>query len=74
MAEGDEDEGNMKVTVKECLKGMIIVGIATFIGRMLLGPPGLVVGGVVGGLAAYGMSCDFKSAPQILRKPPKDKK
>ena len=39
------DESGLKVTVNESIKGGVIAGSACTIGGILLGPPGLAVGG-----------------------------
>ncbi|XP_014772542.1 protein C19orf12 homolog [Octopus bimaculoides] len=68
------EEENIKVTVSESAKGGLITGISTAIGGVLLGPPGLALGGTAGGLVAYGVSGNFKSASEILHELPEDKK
>ena len=47
------DEENIQVSVKESLKGSLIAGGCCFVGGVLLGPPGLAIGGMVGGCAAW---------------------
>lgn len=47
------DESGLKVTVKESVKGGVIAGAACTIGGVLLGPPGLAIGGAIGGCLAY---------------------
>ena len=47
------DEENIQVTVKESLKGSLIAGSCCLVGGVLLGPPGLAIGGAVGGCTAW---------------------
>ena len=39
------DESGLKVTVQESVKGGVVAGTACTIGGVLLGPPGLAIGG-----------------------------
>ena len=41
------DESGLKVTVNESIKGGVIAGSACTIGGILLGPPGLAIGGKI---------------------------
>ena len=41
------DESGLKVTVQESVKGGVVAGTACTIGGVLLGPPGLAIGGTV---------------------------
>ena len=41
------DESGLKVTVNESIKGGVIAGSACTIGGILLGPPGLAIGGEI---------------------------
>ena len=41
------DESGLKVTVQESVKGGVVAGTACTIGGVLLGPPGLAIGGKV---------------------------
>lgn len=50
------DNHNVRVTLKQSGKGAIICGVCCFIGGVIAGPPGLAVGGTVGGITAYRMS------------------
>lgn len=47
------DESGLKVTVQESVKGGVLAGTACTIGGVLLGPPGLAIGGAIGGCLAY---------------------
>lgn len=47
------EEENMKITIKHSAKGAVIGGAALFVGGMLLGPIGFLVGGTAGGAIAY---------------------
>jgi len=58
---------HVRVTVTSSFKSVCIVAITTGIGELLLGEAGLVVGGIVGGGAAYLMTKDkFKSIPEVI--------
>lgn len=46
------DEENLKVSVKESLKGGVITGCTTVVGGLLGGPVGMAIGGATGGAAA----------------------
>lgn len=60
------DEEELKATVKGSLKGGLLAGITTTLGGLVFGPPGLMVGGIVGGALAYNTSEDFKPVSQII--------
>ena len=61
------DEENLQVAVKESAKGGLIAGGACAIGGLLLGPPGLALGGAVGGcVAAYMSSNKFKPVSSVI--------
>lgn len=47
------DNNNMRVTLKQSMKGAAICGAICFFGGMVGGPVGLAVGGAVGGVTAY---------------------
>ncbi|XP_074645197.1 protein C19orf12-like [Tubulanus polymorphus] len=69
------DEANLRVNVKESVKGGLIAGLSTAIGGVLLGPPGLAIGGAFGGCtAAYMANGKFKPLSQILWEMEPDKK
>ena len=57
---------DLKVTVTEVLKGTAVTAAATLCGGLILGPPGLAVGGMIGGTVAYAMSKPYKPVGQIL--------
>ncbi|KAK0179920.1 hypothetical protein PV327_005618 [Microctonus hyperodae] len=58
---------SMRVTVSSSMKSGILVGSATALGALLLGPRGAAVAGVLGSLAtSYMMDGTFKSVPQII--------
>ncbi|XP_025195007.1 protein C19orf12 homolog [Melanaphis sacchari] len=59
-------EENLKITVKESVKGGLITGIAALVGGLLGGKSGLIAGGVMGTVAACSMTNDFKSFLQII--------
>ncbi|XP_052865005.1 protein C19orf12 homolog isoform X5 [Anopheles cruzii] len=61
------DKQSMRVTLKGSTKGAIVAGSGTFLGGMLAGPIGLLIGGTLGGLAAYAMSNDFKPVSHIIK-------
>ncbi|XP_047191081.1 uncharacterized protein LOC118284694 isoform X4 [Scophthalmus maximus] len=57
----------IKNTLKCAAKGGSAVGTMATVGGLLLGPPGLLVGGVVGSFAAYWWTKgDFKPVHQII--------
>ena len=61
------DEENIAVTVKATLKGSLICGGACAIGGLVLGPPGMAIGGAVGGGVAYCLARDsFKPLSHII--------
>ena len=47
------DNREIKVTVKSSMNGAAIAGGTTFLGGILFGPVGFVVGATVGGTLAY---------------------
>ncbi|XP_035680434.1 protein C19orf12 homolog [Branchiostoma floridae] len=60
-------EENLRVAVKESLKGGLLTGMVAAAGGLLGGPPGLAVGGAVGGaLAAWSSAGRFKSVATII--------
>uniref|UniRef100_A0A3P8N8L9 Uncharacterized protein n=1 Tax=Astatotilapia calliptera TaxID=8154 RepID=A0A3P8N8L9_ASTCA len=56
----------IKVAVKNSTKGAMVAGGSAFVGGLLGGPPGIAVGGVIGGLSSWLTSKKFKSVPEIL--------
>ncbi|XP_045675147.1 protein C19orf12 homolog isoform X2 [Phyllostomus hastatus] len=67
-------EKKMRVTIKHSLRGGVVAGVTTAIGGLLLGPPGLALGGALGGLLAWATSEEFQPVPQILMELPLAKK
>ncbi|KAJ7360487.1 hypothetical protein OS493_015588 [Desmophyllum pertusum] len=55
------DEDQLKVTVKSSGYGGLIAGITTTIGGLVAGPPGLLVGGALGGALAYSSAGNFQA-------------
>lgn len=68
------EEAEIYVTAKESVKGALIAGATTFVGGLLMGPPGLAVGGTVGGLLAYSNSGNFRPVSKVLMELPEKKK
>lgn len=66
----------IKVAVKNSTKGALVAGGTAMLGALLMGPLGIAVGGVVGGLLGFWMtSGQFRPLPQILKKlPPTERK
>ncbi|CAL9701275.1 unnamed protein product [Knipowitschia caucasica] len=61
----------IKVAVKNSTKGALMAGGSAFVGGLLAGPPGIAVGGAVGGLLGSWMtSGQFRPLPQILMELP----
>ncbi|XP_072013868.1 uncharacterized protein [Amphiura filiformis] len=60
------EEENLRVTVKETLKGGAMAGAGAVIGGMCGGPVGLAVGGAVGGACAAYMSRKIQICAEIL--------
>ncbi|KAL4108007.1 hypothetical protein QTP88_018270 [Uroleucon formosanum] len=66
-------EENIKICVKESVKGGLIAGIATLVGGLLGGKSGLIAGGAIGTVVACTMTKDFKSLLQIINEMDYDK-
>ncbi|KAJ0001920.1 hypothetical protein NQD34_001716 [Periophthalmus magnuspinnatus] len=61
----------IKVAVKNATKGALVAGGSAFVGALLAGPPGIAVGGAVGGLlGSWLTSGQFRPLPQILMELP----
>ncbi|NXK91571.1 CS012 protein, partial [Formicarius rufipectus] len=69
-------EESMKAAIKYSCLGALLAGASAFAGALLGGPPGIAIGGTVGGLLGAWMSSGkFKPVPQILSElPPAEKK
>ena len=61
------DEDELKVTVKSAAYGGVVAGITTTVGGLLAGPPGLMIGGAVGGLLAYNTTGNFKPVSAVIK-------
>ncbi|NXK47444.1 CS012 protein, partial [Chauna torquata] len=60
-------EKGMKAAVKHSGRGALLAGATAFIGGLVGGPPGIAVGGALGGLfGAWMTSGQFRPVPQIL--------
>ena len=55
------DEDELKATVKSSGLGGVIAGITTTVGGLVAGPPGLLVGGAIGGALAYSSAGTFQT-------------
>jgi len=65
------DEDNMRVTVRGSAWGGVVTGLSAFLGGVALGPPGLLLGGTLGGGASYAMSQGkFQSAAAVIQSMP----
>ncbi|CAD6227524.1 GSCOCG00001207001-RA-CDS [Cotesia congregata] len=59
---------SMKVAVKSSLQSGIVVGTAAAVGGLLLGPRGIAIGSILGGLGtSFAMEGQFKPVPEILK-------
>ncbi|XP_058010779.1 protein C19orf12 homolog isoform X3 [Ahaetulla prasina] len=57
----------MKAAFKHSGRGALVAGVTAFLGGLMAGPPGIAVGGAVGGLlGAWMASGQFKPIPQII--------
>ena len=61
------DEDELKVTMKSSAYGGVVAGVATTVGGLVAGPPGLLIGGALGGLLAYGSAGNFKPVSQVIK-------
>ncbi|KAJ3594108.1 hypothetical protein NHX12_006440 [Muraenolepis orangiensis] len=58
---------NISVTFRQSAKGAMMVGGCAFLGGLLAGPPGLAVGGAMGGMVGFWATTGkFKPLPQVL--------
>ncbi|XP_053678367.1 protein C19orf12 homolog [Anopheles nili] len=61
------DKQSMRVTLKGSLKGAAFAGTTTFIGGIMAGSIGLLIGGVIGGILSYAWTNDeLKPVSQII--------
>jgi len=61
------EDKKLQVTVTESAKGGLLAGGAATLGGLLLGPPGLAIGGAVGGcLAMYIANDKFRPVALVL--------
>ncbi|XP_076856990.1 protein C19orf12 homolog [Brachyhypopomus gauderio] len=61
----------MKAAVKNSGKGAAVAGGSAFVGGLLAGPPGIALGGAIGGLLGCWMtSGQFRPVPQIIMELP----
>ncbi|XP_073320376.1 protein C19orf12 homolog [Pagrus major] len=61
----------IKVAVKNSTKGAMVAGGTAFVGGLVAGPPGIAVGGAIGGLlGSWLTSGQFRPLPQILMELP----
>lgn len=61
----------IKVAVKNSTKGALVAGGTAFVGGLLAGPPGIALGGTVGGLfGSWLTNGQFRPLPQILMELP----
>ena len=60
------DNENLRITAKRSIKGGLIGGVIMTVTALMLGPPGFLIGGVVGGLVAYNTSDSFKPISSVI--------
>lgn len=60
------DEDQLKVTMKNSAYGGVVAGVTTTVGGLLGGPPGLLLGGALGGILAYKSAGDFRPVSQVI--------
>lgn len=57
----------MKAAIKHSGQGALVAGATAFVGGLMGGPPGIAIGGAVGGLFGAWMTAgQFKPIPQII--------
>ena len=62
------EESELRATIKGSVSGGVMAGVMTTAGGLVLGPPGLLVGALVGGGIAYTMQKDkFKPVVDVLK-------
>ncbi|CAL8246736.1 unnamed protein product [Lota lota] len=67
---------NINITFRQSAKGAMMAGGCAFLGGVLGGPPGLAIGGAVGGLMGCWVTAgEFRPLPQVLMElPPSQQK
>lgn len=60
------DEDQLKISARNSTLGGVVAGVATTVGGLLIGPPGLLIGGALGGILAYWKARKFKSVSQVI--------
>ena len=60
------DEDQLRVNARNSTLGGVVAGVATTVGGLLIGPPGLLIGGALGGILAYWNARKFKSVSQVI--------
>jgi len=60
-------QDNLNVCIQESMKGAAMAGLASFIGGVCLGPPGIAIGAAVGGLAGSAACRQYKPLYQIMQ-------
>ncbi|XP_015729509.1 protein C19orf12 homolog [Coturnix japonica] len=64
-------EKEMRAAIKHSREGASLAFVGAFVGGLLEGPPGIAIGGVLGGLlGAWVASGQFKPVPQIIMELP----
>jgi len=59
-------QANVDICITRSAQGAAIAGVGAFVCGVLMGPPGIAIGGAVGGLAGSAFSRSYKPLPQIL--------
>jgi len=57
---------NVDICITGAAQGAAMAGIGAFVVGVCLGPPGIAIGGALGGLAGSALSRSYKPLPQIL--------